>query len=82
MRYCIPAFICLLVGLFACKKIKTARPLCEEQYVTIPQDTSYVSTPLVIPTQLIEDKLNSTLADVVKNDDDFNNLNKEGKKTR
>lgn len=82
MRYYFPAFIFLFVGLFACKKIKTARPLCEEQYVTIPQDTSYVSTPLVISTQLIEDKLNSTLADVVKHDDDFDNLNKEGKKDK
>ncbi len=71
-----------VVALFACKKINTVRPPCEEQYVTIPQDTSYLSTPLVIPTQLIEDKLNSIMGQVVKQDDDFENLNKEGKKDK
>lgn len=82
MQHTIPVLLILVAGLFACKKINTSRPLCEEQYVSIPQDTSYLSTPLVIPVQLIEDKLNSTLGLIVKNDTDFENLDKEGKKDK
>ena len=37
------------------------RPPCEGQFIEIAQDTSYLSTPLVIPTQLIEDKINGAL---------------------
>ena len=58
--------LCFAVGLFACKKVNTVRPPCEAPYGVIPQDTSFLSTPLVIPTQLIEDKLNRALAHIMK----------------
>lgn len=82
MQRFILALFFLASGLLACQKNKAAPPRCDEQYVSIPQDTSYLSTPLVIPTQLIEDKINSTLGQVIKNDQDFDNLDKEGKKDK
>lgn len=54
-------FLFLIISLFACKKINTTRPPCEAQYVALSQDTSYLSTPLVIPTRLIEEKLNNSI---------------------
>ncbi len=67
----------LLAGSFlACSKPGSVRPPCDAQYVDIPQDTSYLSTPLVIPTQLIEDKLNKLIALEMR--DDFEHGNKEG----
>ena len=82
MQRFILALFFLASGLLACQKNKAAPPRCDEQYVSIPLDTSYLSTPLVIPTQLIEDKINSTLGQVIKNDQDFDNLDKEGKKDK
>ncbi len=75
----------LAIGLLACNNIDTARPPCEAQeaVVTIPQDTSFVSTPLVIPTQLIEDKINRAIKQDLLTDDDFNNRRKkDGKKDK
>ena len=67
----------LLAGSFlACGKPGSVRPPCDAQYVDIPQDTSYLSTPLVIPTQLIEDKLNKLIALEMR--DDFEHGNKDG----
>lgn len=44
-----------------------------------PEDTSYLSTPLVIPTQLIEDKINTAIRQDLINDNDFDNdLKKSG----
>jgi hypothetical protein len=51
----------LILSLWACKKINAVRPPCEAQYVELTQDTSYLSTPLVIPTKLIEEKLNNSI---------------------
>jgi len=51
----------LILSLWACKKINATRPPCEAQYVELTQDTSYLSTPLVIPTRLIEEKLNNSI---------------------
>jgi hypothetical protein len=69
----------LFFGLISCKNKApiTARPDCEVQAMVLPQDTSYLSTPLVIPTQLIEDKLNRAFRQDIVNDDDFDNQ-KEG----
>lgn len=50
--------------------------------VVIPQDTSYLSTPLVIPTRIIEEKLNRCIGRQILNDQDFDNLNFEGKKDK
>ena len=77
MRTCF--LICLFpfVGFLSCKKIHTTRPACEAQYIDIPQDTSYLSCPLVIPTQLIEDKLNIAIGQDIVNDTDFENINKQ-----
>ncbi|TAK46605.1 MAG: DUF4403 family protein [Saprospiraceae bacterium] len=67
---------------FACKEIDTERPPCDAENVTIPHDTSFLSTPLVIPTRLIEDKLNRSMGQYILHDDDFDNLNIEGKKDK
>ncbi len=82
MRYYFVGFILLTVGLFACKKIKPVPLPCNTQDIVIPQDTSFLSTPLVIPTQLIEDKLNQAIQKDILNDEDFDNLNKKGKKDK
>lgn len=79
MRHCVLALFILTVGHFACKNIKTERPPCEDQYDVIPQDTSFLSTPLVISLQLIEDKLNESIERDIVDDDNFDNANKEGK---
>lgn len=72
--------VCLAVGLFACKKLHTTRPDCDTQAVVIPQDTSFLSTPLVIPTRLITEKLNRAIKQDILNDQDFDSLKKNGKK--
>jgi len=82
MHYRFFIWLMLLVGSLACKKIHTARPNCTTAYVDIPQDTSYLSTPLVIPTQLIEDKLNLAVGQDIMNDDDFESINTKGKKDK
>jgi Domain of unknown function (DUF4403) len=74
--------ILLAVCCFGCKKITTERPHCDDETIVIPQETSYLSTPLVIPTRIIEEKLNSCLGQYIVNDMDFNNLNLEGKKDK
>lgn len=76
------ALILLSSSFVACKKINTPRPPCAGQEVNIPQDTSFLSTPLVIPTKLIEDKLNQAIGQNIINDDDFDNFNKAGKKDK
>ncbi len=49
----------------------------------IEQDTSFVSTPLVISQKLLEDKINDAIKQVVIRDDDFNNIDiLTGKKDR
>ena len=76
------ALILLVISFFACKKIATEGPPCDAETAVIPQDTSFLSTPLVIPTRLIEDKLNRCIGRYILNDDDFDNLNVEGKKDK
>lgn len=82
MKLCILALSLLPICFFACKKITTVRPPCDTETVAIPQDTSYLSTPLVIPTQIIEEKLNNSIGKYIINDIDFDNLNIEGKKDK
>ena len=82
MQHHFLALFLLAAGCFACKKIATERPPCDAETVIISQDTSYLSTPLVIPTRLIEDKLNRSIGRYILNDDDFDNLNIEGKKDK
>lgn len=72
----------LLAALFSCQKINTARPNCDPSPVVIRQDTSFLSTPLVIPARLIEDKINRAIREDFINDEDFDNLNRFGKKDR
>ena len=72
--------IFLILGLFACKKIKTERPPCSEEAAVIPIDTSYMSTPQVIPTHLIEVKLNRVVRKVLREDPDFEHVNEDGEK--
>jgi Domain of unknown function (DUF4403) len=77
MQQCFFAFMIPVVGLLACKQIKTDQPPpCESQYVVVPQDTSFLSTSLIIPTQLIEDKLNNAIGQEILNDDDFDSSKK------
>ncbi|MFN0034276.1 MAG: DUF4403 family protein [Saprospiraceae bacterium] len=66
-------------SILACNNISTSRMPCQAEAIVIPQDTSYLSTPLVIPTQLIEDKLNRAIKEDILDDDDFDNKNKKGK---
>lgn len=77
-------YLCLLFlpGLLFCKKIKNNRPECLVEYLGIPQDTSFLSTPLLIPTQLIEDKLNQVIRRDLLSDDDFDSINADGKKDK
>ncbi len=80
MRHPCLVLIFLIIGLIACKKIKTERPPCSDAEVFIPIDTSYLSTPLIIPTHLIEDKLNQVIGKVLREDPDFEHLNADGEK--
>jgi|GEM_PF-3663584 len=80
MRHPCLVLIFIVIGLFACKKIKTERPPCLEEAVIIPIDTSYLSTPLVIPTHLIEEKLNQVVGQVLREDPDFEHINADGEK--
>lgn len=80
MRHPYLVLIFLVIGLFACKKIKTERPPCSDADVLIPIDTSYLSTPLIIPTHLIEDKLNLVIGRVLREDPDFEHINADGEK--
>lgn len=73
---------CLVAGLFSCQKSHTVRLPCVAQYSAIPQDTSFLSTPLVIPTQLIEAKINRAIGQDILNDNDFENIKKDGKKDK
>ncbi len=81
-QYWIFAIFLLNFGHFSCHNIKTERPPCEDQYVDIPKDTSYLSTPVVIPIHLIEEKLNESVKENILDDDDFYNPNKKGKKDK
>lgn len=81
LRYIFSFFI-LICGVLACKKINNPKPPCDAQELAIPQDTSFLSTPLVIPTQLIEDKLNQAIGEKIIEDDDFENPNQAGKKDK
>ncbi len=71
--------IIAIIGLCACKNKApvTTVPFCEPQVLTMRHDTSFLSTPLVIPTQLIEDKLNRAFRQNVMHDDDFDNNKKD-----
>ncbi len=82
MKLIKPGLILLAICFFACKKISTVRPPCNAETVAVPRDTSYLSTPLVIPTRIIEEKLNSSIGKYILNDVDFDNLNVEGKKDK
>jgi Domain of unknown function (DUF4403) len=53
-------------------------PDCVPQILAIRHDTSFLSTPLVIPTQLIEDKLNRAFRQDIMNDDDFDDKKEDG----
>ena len=78
------AFVLLLLCFahFACHDTQTERAPCEDQYVDIPKDTSYLSTPVVIPIHLIEEKLNESVQEDILGDDDFGNRNKKGTKDK
>ena len=80
MQHAVLALLFLVSGFSACKKINAVRPPCETEEVVIPQDTSYLSTPLIIPTRLIEEKLNRAIGRDIVNDDDFGSISDEGKK--
>lgn len=82
MRYYFLVFILLFIGFSACKRINAPRPPCKGEYLEIQQDTSYLSTPLVIPTRLIEEKLNRAIGEDIVDDDDFENINKKGKRDK
>ena len=79
MQHPFLSLILLAVCCFGCKKIATQRPPCDTETITIPRDTLFLSTPLVIPTRIIEEKLNRSIGRYILNDDDFDNLNMEGK---
>lgn len=75
-----------LLALFAtaCQRTRIAPAYepCHMQ-VDIPQDTSFLSTPLVIPTHLIEDKINTAIKKDFIKDDNFDNISKKtGKRDR
>ena len=70
----------LIVMAFSCKKIKTTRPECSGKAIALSIDTSFVSTPLVIPAALIADKVNSVIKQNFYHDDDFDNIDRKGKK--
>jgi hypothetical protein len=67
---------------FCLQKITTVRPPCNTVTVAIPWDNSYLSTPLVIPTRIIEEKLINSIGKYIINDIDFDNLDIEGKKDK
>lgn len=70
----------LAVSFFACKKLETARPPCDSEPIVIRQDTSFLSTPLVIPTHLIAEKLNRAIRQNLVDDADFDSKKKGGKR--
>ncbi len=72
----------LIFGVFACKQLDVPPPPCATEVPEIHQDTSYLSTPLVLPTRLIEAKLNQAIGQNVLNDDDFESINKKGKRDK
>jgi hypothetical protein len=72
--------VCWAITILACKKLDTVRPPCDAQPVSIWQDTSFLSTPLVIPTHLIAEKLNHAVRHDLITDNDFDNRSKGGKK--
>ena len=66
----------------SCDNIHTVRPPCQDQSVVIATDTSFLSTPLVISTRLIEHKLNSAIQQDILSDEDFGNRNSKGKRDK
>lgn len=59
MRYLLYVFVFL--ALYSCKHNDVSSPPCNSEITEIRQDTSYLSTPIIIPVHLIEDKLNRAL---------------------
>ncbi len=82
MQHCFFTIILISVCLGSCNNIHTVRPPCIEQSFVISTDTSFLSTPLVIPAQLIEDKLNHAIQQNILNDQDFENRNKKGRRDK
>lgn len=70
----------LIMLVHSCKKIKTTRPDCTGSMIALPVDTSFVSTPLVIASSLIVDRVNAVIKQNFYHDDDFDNINRKGKK--
>ncbi len=73
-------FAFMAASLFACQNATHFRQPCETPYLSVPQDTSFVSAPLVIPTQLLEDKINLAIQKDIVNDQDFDSKKKKGKR--
>lgn len=75
----------VLMGIYHIVSPKAAlkpRTCGNAPYVAVQQDTSYVSTPVIIPQQLLQDKINNALRKDIIRDEDFENVNKVGKKDR
>lgn len=66
-----------LIAQYGCKKLHTIRPACTVEDAVLPIDTSHLSTPLSIPTQLIEDKMNKAIKQELVRDEDFTNISKK-----
>ena len=72
-----------MATLAACAKVGPPRPDCMAQDPVISVDTSHLSTPLIIPVQLIEDKMNRAINQELIKDESFDNPSKKtGKKDR
>jgi Domain of unknown function (DUF4403) len=77
MKFCLYPIMFSTLLVSACKNSSTAPAApCDDQSLEIPMDTSFLSTALVIPTQLIEDKLNSAVRRDILNDFDGNKVGK------
>jgi Domain of unknown function (DUF4403) len=68
-KYFFFVFSFLFLGLCSCKQKENVVPPCNGVMTEIQQDTSYLSTPIIIPVQLIEDKLNRALKRDIMNEE-------------
>ena len=70
----------LLLGVYQIVRPKMAfksRQCAPAPLVLDQQDTSFVSAPVIIPQQLIQDKINSAIRKEIIRDEDFDNPNKK-----
>jgi Domain of unknown function (DUF4403) len=67
MKYCFMFILLSISAFFACTEVKKPRLPCEMVEIPIPLDTSYLSTPVVIPLRLIEKKLNRMIKKDIPN---------------